>query len=69
MKERIYVVGGPTGIHLVNAPSRQTAIAYVANSKYNAHVASQSDLVELLSKGVKVEQARAANMELELEPT
>lgn len=66
MKERIYVVGGPTGIHLVNAPSKQTAVAYVANSKYNAHVASQQDLVELLSKGVQVEQARATNMELEL---
>ena len=66
MKERIYVVGGPTGIHLINAPSKQTAVAYVANSRYNAHVASQQDLVELLGKGVQVEQARAANMELEL---
>lgn len=66
MKERIYVVGGPTGIHLVNAPSKQTAVAYVANSKYNAHVASQQDLVELLGKGVQVEHARATNMELEL---
>ena len=36
MKERIYVVGGPTGIHLVNATTKQTAVAYVANSKYNA---------------------------------
>lgn len=66
MKERIYVVGGPTGIHLVNAPSKQSAVAYVAHSKYNAHVASQQDLVELLGKGVQVEHARAANMELEL---
>jgi len=66
MKERIYVVGGPTGIHLVNAPSKQTAVAYVANSKCNAHVASQQDLVELLGKGVHVEHARATNMELDL---
>jgi hypothetical protein len=67
MKERIYVVGGPTGIHLVNASTKSTAIAYVANTKYNAHVASQSDLVELLGKGVKVEQARPMNHELDLE--
>lgn len=69
MSERIYVVGGPTGIHLVSAPTRQTAIAYVANSQYHANVASQTDLVELLGKGVKVEYARPQNMELDLEGT
>ena len=67
MSERIYVVGGPTGIHLVNATTKQTAIAYVAHSQYNAAVATQNDLVELLGKGVKVEHARPANHELDLE--
>ena len=67
MSERIYVVGGPTGIHLVSATTKQTAIAYVANNQYNANVASQNDLVELLGKGVKVEYARSANYELDLE--
>jgi hypothetical protein len=67
MSERIYVIGGPTGIHLVSAPTRQTAVAYVANNQYNANVASQTDLVELLGKGVKVEYARPINLELDLE--
>jgi len=55
MASRIYVVGGPTGIHLVNAPTKQQAIAHVAHSTINAHVASQMDLVELLAKGIGVE--------------
>jgi hypothetical protein len=67
MSERIYVVGGPTGIHLVSATTKQTAVAFVANNQYNATVATQNDLVELLGKGVKVEYARPANYELDLE--
>jgi len=67
MSERIYVVGGPTGIHLVSATTKQTAVAYVAHSQYNATVATQNDLVELLGKGIKVEYARPANLELDLE--
>jgi hypothetical protein len=66
MAERIYVVGGPQGIRLVNANTRSQAIAYVANSTIKAHVASQQDLVDLLTKGMSVEQARPANMELDL---
>jgi hypothetical protein len=67
MAERIYVVGGPQGIRLVNATTKQQAIAHVANSTINAHVASQTDLVELLTKGIAVEHYKAANMELDLE--
>ncbi len=67
MAERIYVVGGPQGIRLVNATRKQEAIAHIANSTIHAHVASQNDLVELLTKGVAVEQYRASNMELDLE--
>ena len=67
MAERIYVVGGPQGIRLVNATTKQQAIAHIANSTIHAHVASQNDLVELLTKGVAVEQYRASNMELDLE--
>lgn len=66
MAERIYVVGGPQGIRLVNASTKQQAIAHVANSTIKANVASQTDLVELIGKGVKVEHARAQNMELDL---
>lgn len=68
MAERIYVVGGPQGIRLVNATTKQQAIAHVANSTIKAHVASQTDLVELLTKGLTVEQYKPANMELDLEP-
>jgi hypothetical protein len=66
MAERIYVVGGPQGIRLVNASTKQQAIAHVANSTIKAHVASQTDLVELLTKGISVEQYKPANMELDL---
>lgn len=66
MAERIYVVGGPQGIRLVNATTKQQAIAHVANSTIKAHVASQTDLVELLTKGILVEQYKLANMELDL---
>lgn len=66
MAERIYVVGGPTGIRLVNATTKQQAIAHVANSTIKAHVASQTDLVDLLTKGLTVEQYKPVNMELDL---
>ena len=59
MATRIYVVGGPTGIRLVDATTKQQAIAHVANSTINAHVASQKDLVELLARGVTVEGTKA----------
>lgn len=66
MAERIYVVGGPQGIRLVSATTKQQAIAHVANSTIKAHVASQTDLVELLPKGITVEYYKPANLELEL---
>jgi hypothetical protein len=52
---RIYVVGGPSGIRLVNATTKSQAIAHVAHNTIHAHVASQMDLVELLAAGAKVE--------------
>jgi len=58
MASRIYVVGSPSGIRLVNAITRQQAIAHVAHSIINAHVASQMDLVELLSAGLTVESVK-----------
>jgi len=56
MASRIYVVGSPTGIRLVNAGSRQQAIAHVANTTIRTHVASQRDLVDLIANGVVVEE-------------
>ena len=66
MASRIYVVGGPQGIRLVNATTRSQAIAHVANTTIKANVASQQDLVDLLTKGLSVEQYKPANMELDL---
>lgn len=60
MASRIYVVGGPTGIRLVDATNKQQAIAHVARTTINAHVASQMDLVELLARGVTVEGIKAS---------
>lgn len=59
MATRIYVVGGPSGIRLVDATTKQQAIAHVAHSTIHAHVASQKDLVELLAAGVAVEATKA----------
>jgi hypothetical protein len=59
MASRIYVVGSHSGIRLVDAATKQQAVAHVANSTINAHVASQKDLVELLARGVTVEGVKA----------
>ena len=63
MATRIYVVGSPTGIRLVDATTKQQAIAHVAHSTINAHVASQMDLVELLAKGIAVEGVKASEQQ------
>ena len=55
MATRIYIVTGPTGTRLVKATAPSQAITHVAKSTFDARVASQDDLVEALSNGVKVE--------------
>lgn len=52
---RIYLVNGPTGTRLVKASVASQAISHVAKSAFSAKVASQDDLVEALSEGIKVE--------------
>jgi hypothetical protein len=52
---RIYIVTGPTGTRLVKASAPSQAITHVARSVFDARVASQDDLVEAVSNGVKVE--------------
>ena len=52
---RIYIVTGPTGTRLIKASAPSQAITHVARSVFDARVASQDDLVEALSSGVKVE--------------
>jgi hypothetical protein len=52
---RIYLVNGPTGTRLVKAAVASQAITHVAKSAFSAKVASQDDLVEAVSNGIKVE--------------
>ena len=52
---RIYLVSGPTGNRLVKATVASQAITHVAKAAFTAKVASQDDLVEALSNGIKVE--------------
>jgi hypothetical protein len=52
---RSYIVTGPTGTRLVKASAPSQAITHVARSVFDARVASQDDLVEAVSNGVKVE--------------
>jgi hypothetical protein len=64
---RIYIVTGPTGTRLVKASAPSQAITHVARSVFDARVASQDDLVEALSNGVKVETyGETAQAELEV---
>ena len=52
---RIYLVNGPTGTRLVKASVASQAITHAAKSAFTAKVASQDDLVQAVSNGVKVE--------------
>lgn len=63
--QRIYIVTGPTGSRLVKASVASQAISHVAKSAFSAKVASQDDLVEALSNGIKVETYGAEQGEKE----
>ena len=53
---RIYIVTSTDGAtRLVKATVASQAITHVAKSAFSAKVASQDDLVQALSNGVKVE--------------
>lgn len=65
--QRIYLITHPDGTpRLVKASVRSQALSHVASSLLGIHVATQDDLVDLLSAGVKVESARSPD-QLELE--
>lgn len=53
--QRIYIINGPTGTRLVKAAVASQAITHVAKAAFSAKVASQDDLVQALSEGIKVE--------------
>lgn len=54
---RIYKVVTPQGIRLVRATSKASSLSFVAKSTLTSSLASQEELVELLTKGVEVEDA------------
>lgn len=65
--QRIYLVVQPDGTpRLVKASVRSQALSHVASTLLSIHVATQDDLVDLLSNGIKVESARSPDqMEIE----
>jgi hypothetical protein len=60
MKEdRIYIVGSlDNSVRLIRASTRGQALAHAASTSFTVRLASQNDLVERLSAGIKVESAR-----------
>ena len=56
---RVYLVSTTDGNehHLVRAALKQTAMRYVQEKRYTVRIASQDDMVEHLTAGVKVETA------------
>jgi len=58
--QRIYLVGTSSGeIRLVKASVRSQALSHVANSMLTLRVATQDDLVDAISKGCSVENAKS----------
>ena len=57
MSDRIYIVKQDKKERLVRAVSATAAIRHVAAPMFEARVASQQDLVNLVGQGVKVEEA------------
>ena len=66
---RIYIVTSTDGAtRLVKATVASQAITHVAKNTFTAKVASQDDLVEALSNGIKVEvYGESAQGELDVE--
>lgn len=68
--ERIYCVKGKpdeNGVRekrLVRASHPSTALMHVARDTYETAVATQNDLEELLSQGIKVESIKAEQQQL-----
>jgi hypothetical protein len=58
--QRIYLVGTPSGdVRLVKASVRSQVLSHVANSMLTIRVATQDDLVEAISSGKSVENAKS----------
>ena len=57
--QRIYLVIGPNGQRLVKATVASQAVSHVAKEEFAVKVASQDELVNALSNGIKVESTKA----------
>ncbi len=67
--QRIYLVGTPSGdIRLVKASVRSQALSHVSNSMLTLRVATQADLVDAISKGCSVENAKSPE-QMEIDET
>ena len=66
MTTRIYTVTHKIAgnARLIRAHSQAQAMRYAAQSEYGIRVASQDDIVGMMSKGVAVESAGAEQMDL-----
>jgi hypothetical protein len=65
--KRIYLVGTGQQVRLVRAPNRAQALAHVARSTIAVSVATQNDLVKMLTAGIQVEDVAAQAEQAELE--
>lgn len=65
-KQRIYVVSDHKGHakFLVRAPTRVTAVNFIASKTLKAELAEQDTLVSMLKGGYPVEEAREEQAEL-----
>lgn len=62
--KRIYIIGSSDPslpVRLVKATIRQQALTHVAQSVFTVRVATQDDLVNGLSSGIKIENATDAD--------
>ena len=68
-EERIYIVGtSDNNVRLVRASSRHQALIHVAQTSFVVRMASQNDLVDAITNGIKVENYRPPEQtELSLE--
>ncbi len=64
MARNVYVVEGAGAPRLIEASMAPQALAYAARSTLKVRLASQHDLIDLVSKGTPVENREAVQQEL-----
>lgn len=64
MARNVYVVEGAGAPRLIEASMAPQALAFAARSTLRVRLASQHDLIDLVSKGTPVENREAVQQEL-----